>query len=138
VASDVSPQLRGDVARRARHRCEYCLIREDDAAFPHQIDHVISRKHGGSSVADNLAYACVICNRFKGSDIASIDPTTGRTVRLFHPRHDIWTDHFRLDAASIESRTEIGAATIRIMQLNRVESVMERRLLQAMGTYPTG
>jgi hypothetical protein len=37
------------VAWRAAHRCEYCLIHEDAAGFPHQADHIVSRKHGGSS-----------------------------------------------------------------------------------------
>jgi hypothetical protein len=37
VASDVSEQQRAEVARRAEYRCEYCLIREDDAGFPHQV-----------------------------------------------------------------------------------------------------
>jgi 5-methylcytosine-specific restriction endonuclease McrA len=38
--------------------------------FPHQVDHIVSRKHGGESTSDNLAYACVIYNRYKGTDIA--------------------------------------------------------------------
>ncbi|MGA2136486.1 MAG: HNH endonuclease signature motif containing protein [Bryobacteraceae bacterium] len=44
-------------------RCEYCLIHEDDAAFSHEVDHVIGRQHGGRTVADNLAYSCMVCNR---------------------------------------------------------------------------
>ena len=47
---------------------------DEDSGFAHQVDHVISRKHGGSSTSENLAYACVICNRYKGSDVASIEP----------------------------------------------------------------
>jgi hypothetical protein len=115
VARDVSTRLRADVADRARHHCEYCLIFEDDAAFPHQVDHVISKKHGGSSAADNLAYAyaCIVCNRFKGSDIASIDANTGHAVRLFPSTPRRVADHFHLDGARIEPRTEIGSATIR-------------------------
>lgn len=54
MASDISEQVRARVARRAGHRCEYCLIREDEAGFAHQVDHVVSRKHGGSSDFDNL------------------------------------------------------------------------------------
>jgi len=51
--------LRAEVARRAGERCEYCLIHELEAGFPHQVDHIVSRKHGGESTSDNLAYACV-------------------------------------------------------------------------------
>jgi len=93
VASDISDELRARVAERASRRCEYCLIHEEDTGFPHQVDHVLSRKHGGSSSFDNLAYACMICNRYKGSDVASIEPRTGEAIRIFDPRRDRWTDH---------------------------------------------
>ena len=129
MPGDVSEQTRADVARRAGHRCEYCLIHEDDAGFPHQIDHIVSRKHGGSSDFANLAYACVLCNRHKGSDIASITPEKDEAVWLFHPRRDRWTDHFRLDAGFIEPLTDTGRATVRLLRLNAAERLAERRLL---------
>ena len=71
VASDVSEQVRSEVARRAGLRCEYCLI-DGDAGFPHQVDHIVSRKHGGISEFENLAFACILCTRHEGSDVASI------------------------------------------------------------------
>ena len=129
MASDISEQVRVRVARRAGHRCEYCLIHENDAGFPHQVDHVVSRKHGGTSAFDNLAYACILCNRYKGSDVASINPKTGEVVPLFHPRHDRWADHFRLDAGFIEPLTDPGGATVRLLRLNAAERLAERRLL---------
>jgi len=136
VASDVSEELRAEVARRAGGCCEYCLIHEDDAGFPHQVDHILSRKHGGSSASNNLAYACVICNRLKGSDVASIDPRTGGIVRLFDPRSDRWADHFRLEGAVIEPVSSIGSATVRLLRLNAPERTSERGLLQSLGRYP--
>ncbi|MGA2575636.1 MAG: HNH endonuclease [Bryobacteraceae bacterium] len=69
------------VIERAHRRCEYCLVHEDSAGFPHEVDHIISRKHGGSSGIGNLAYACVLCNRYKGTDIASIDQSDFRCPR---------------------------------------------------------
>jgi len=129
VASDISEQVRAAVGRRAGYRCEYCLILEDDSGFPHQIDHVMSRKHGGSSGFENLAYACVLCNRHKGSDVAAINPETGEAVRLFHPRCDQWTDHFRLNSDFIEPLTDAGRATVRLLRLNALERLAERRLL---------
>src|SRR2546423_8483314 len=71
MTSDISPETRLIVARRANHVCEYCLIAEQDAYFRFQVEHIISRKHGGSSEIDNLALACAFCNRHKGTDIAS-------------------------------------------------------------------
>ena len=97
MAGDISQELRAEVAQRADNRCEYCLIHQDDSGFPHQVDHIVSRKHGGLSTRENLAFACVLCNRHKGSDVASIDPDTGQAILLFHPRRDRWSDHFRLD-----------------------------------------
>jgi len=136
VASDISDELRAEVARRARRRCGDCLIDEDDAGFPHQVDHILSRKHGGSSTSQNLAYACVVCNRHKGSDVASIDPDTGEIVPLFDPRRARWADHFRLNRPWIEPISSIGRATARLLQLNASERILERRLLQSLGRYP--
>ena len=136
MTSDVSEELRAEVARRAGQRWEYCLIHEDDAGFSHQVDHIVSRKHGGSSAADNLAYACVICNRHKRSDVASIDPRTGGIVRLFNPRSDHWADHFQLEGAVIEPVSSIGSATASLLRLNAPERISERALLQSLGRYP--
>ena len=136
MASDITDELRAKVALRAHRRCEYCLIHEDDAWFAHQVDHIVSRKHGGGSDFENLAYACVVCNRNKGTDVASVEPRTERVVRLFHPRHDRWSDHFRLDGEFIEPFTEIGQVTIRLLQINIAERIVERRILQQLGSYP--
>ncbi len=136
MAEKIPAAVRAQIAERAGHRCEYCLLHSDDAGFPHQIDHVVSRKHGGLSSVGNLALACVLCNRNKGSDIASIS-RAGKTVRFFHPRLDRWADHFRISGAVIEPLTEIGEVTARALKLNAQERVIERRLLQALGRYPS-
>lgn len=137
MPTDIANVLRAEVARRADHRCEYCLIREEDTGFPQQIDHIVSRKHGGSSSADNLALACIVCNRHKGSDVASIDARTGEVVRLFHPRRDRWLDHFRIRGEQIEPLTEVGRVTVELLRLNTGERLSERRLLQSLGDYPS-
>ena len=136
MASDIRPVLRAEVAKRAGQRCEYCLIHEEDAGFKHQIDHITSRKHGGTSTSENLALACVICNRHKGSDVGSVAPGPEGVIRLFHPRRDQWTDHFHLSGETIEARTDVGAATIRLLRLNAPERLTERRALQVLGRYP--
>ena len=135
MPNDIAARLRAAVARRAGHRCEYCLIHEEDAGFRHKIDHILSRKHGDSSGIQNLAYACVLCNRHKGSDVASVNPKTGKAVRLFHPRSDQWTEHFYVDADYIEHLTEVGAATVRVLRLNDADRVLERRILGSR-SYP--
>ena len=82
--------LRREVRERAEERCEYCLLSESQAVLPHQPDHLIALKHGGQTISENLALACFECNRFKGSDIASVDTITGELVGLFNPRRQRW------------------------------------------------
>lgn len=136
MASDVSGELRRLVAGRALHRCEYCLLHEDDAFLSHQVDHIISRKHGGLSEPGNLAYACFRCNTWKGSDIASLDPRTGRMTPLFNPRRERWSDHFELRGFVIEPLTIRGEVTARLLKLNLDQRVSERRLLMSLGRFP--
>ena len=80
--SDIDPALRDVVQLRTDGLCEYCRISERLTLAEHEIDHVIAIKHGGQTVAENLALCCAVCNRFKGSDIASIDPETGQLTPL--------------------------------------------------------
>ncbi len=130
-------EIRQFVASRAHNICEYCLIAEEDAYFRHQVEHIISRKHGGSSELDNLALACVFCNRYKGSDIASLNPETKELVRFYNPRVDRWHEHFRLNGVVIESLTDIGEATIRILKMNHDDQILEREVLSKGGRYPS-
>jgi 5-methylcytosine-specific restriction endonuclease McrA len=97
----IPAELRTFVVQRATFRCEYCLIHQDDAAFSHEVDHVISRQHGGQTIESNLAFACMVCNRYKGANIASV-ADAGSLVRLFNPRESTWAKHFRLNGAIIE------------------------------------
>ena len=136
MGSDVSESLRRLVAERAGYRCEYCLLHADDSYSPHQIDHIISRKHGGLSDADNLAYACLRCNAWKGSDVGSFDAQSRAIVNLFHPRRQRWEDHFVLRGGIVEPLTAEGNATARLLKLNLDKRVVERRLLSAIGRYP--
>jgi 5-methylcytosine-specific restriction endonuclease McrA len=73
----VSAALKRLVCNRADFACEYCLMPEISVFVPHEIDHIIAEKHGGQTNENNLALACTICNKYKGSDLASIDPMNG-------------------------------------------------------------
>ena len=137
MSNYISPETRQIVASRANFVCEYCLIAEADAYFRFQVEHIISRKHGGSSELENLALACVFCNRYKGSDIASLIPESGELVRFFNPRINRWREHFRLNGVVIEPLTEIGEATARILQMNHDDQILERQVLSRRGRYPS-
>ena len=58
--------------------------------------------------------ACTLCNKHKGTDLASIDPVTGEVVPIYHPRRDHWDDHFRLNGSEIVGLTGVGRATARL------------------------
>jgi hypothetical protein len=89
--------LRQLVWDRAANVCEYCHIPQQLDIFPFQIDHIIAQKHHGLTTADNLALCCYNYNFYKGPNIAGVDPITGEVTRLFHPRRDVWKQHFRWD-----------------------------------------
>lgn len=137
MTSYVSAELRRLVAARANGLCEYCLIHEEDTYFGCQVEHIISEKHGGPTEAMNLAYACVYCNRAKGTDLGTIVPNTGALTRFFNPRTDRWNDHFSLNGVRIEPHTEIGEATIRILRFNDPDRLDERESLERVGRYPS-
>jgi hypothetical protein len=73
---------------------------------------------------------CAICNRFKGSDIASIDPETGQLTALFHPRRDRWNEHHELRQGEIIGLTAKGRVTVRLLRMNRPTRIKERLILQ--------
>jgi hypothetical protein len=132
----ISAELRRLVVVRAERLCEYCLIHEDDTFFGCEIDHIVSEKHGGLTVAENLAYACLACNRHKGTDLGSVWEPSDSLIRFFNPRLDVWSDHFALDGAVIRPITPVGSVTDRIFRMNEVERVLEREVLCALGRYP--
>jgi HNH endonuclease len=124
------------VVVRAAHCCEYCGLPDDVVLIPHQPDHIIATKHGGPTTLDNLAYACYACTHQKGSDIASVDPQSGRVARLFHPRRDRWADHFCWDDARVERLTAVGRATILLLRFNDQQRVATRAALLQRGHFP--
>jgi hypothetical protein len=136
MARWISTELRQTIADRANLLCEYCLIAEADTFYGCEVDHIISLKHGGSSEPENLAYACALCNRAKGSDVGSIS-TSGKFMRFFNPRADRWAEHFRLEQATINPLTEIGEVTARILGFNDSARLHEREEMIRFGKYPS-
>ena len=124
----ISAALRNAVYQRAEGRCEYCLISEEVSFARHQIDHVIAEKHGSATSEKNLALACVVCNKYKGSDLSSIDEETGEIVRLFNPRKDVWGSHFKIEDGMFIGLTPNARATIRLLQLNSQARIEERKI----------
>jgi HNH endonuclease len=115
----MDPATRSLVAERARNRCEYCQLHQDDSPLaPLHVEHIIPRKHGGSDDLDNLALACIDCNLHKGANLTGIDPETQAITPLFHPRRHVWVEHFEWRGNFIVGKSDIGRATVRVLNMN--------------------
>jgi hypothetical protein len=135
MTSHIPQAIRRQVRERAEGRCEYCRIDERVTIKRHHVDHVTAEKHFGATNVDNLCLACVDCNLHKGTDLASTDPLNEERTFIFHPRIDVWEEHFRLRGASIEGLTPVGRATARLLQFNDPEQVRSRGRLIRLGLY---
>ena len=107
------------VRQRAKHRCEYCQLHQDDSPLAAlHIEHIRPIKHGGTDALENLCLACIDCNLHKGTNLTGIDPETDEITPLFHPRRDNWDEHFIWNGIRITGRTAVGRATLRVLDLN--------------------
>ncbi|MCU0468020.1 MAG: HNH endonuclease [Arcicella sp.] len=124
----ISEALRKLVIERALYSCEYCRIHSENSFFTFHIEHIVSLKHGGKTIPENLAFACPICNLNKGTDIATFVEDVEDVVRFFHPRNDNWDEHFEIQQSGLIShKTLIGASTVKTLNLNHPDSIIERR-----------
>ena len=127
--------LEAEVVRRAQGRCEYCCFPQAVSELPFHLDHIIAEKHGGPTISANLAWACFSCNLHKGPNIAGLDPNTGELTRLFHPRTDVWAEHFEWDGAWLRGRTGVGRTTLKVLAMNSADSVAVREALRDEGIF---
>lgn len=132
----MNPELVRQVRRRAQGRCEYCRLPASAYPLPFHVDHIVAQQHGGSDSLDNLALACLHCNRHKGPNIAGRDPVGGEIVRLFDPRRDPWTEHFAWSGAELTARTGIGRVTIQVLAINDPDFRAVREALLAERVFP--
>ena len=137
MSAHVPAALRQRVWERASGLCEYCLLHERDDWLAFQIDHLISRKHGGRTAYSNLALACLDCNLAKGSDLGSLTRRSSVLIPFFNPRKDKWADHFRLNVHRIVPLTDIGEVTCRIMGFNSPKRLVKRQAISKAGRYPS-
>jgi len=124
------------VRHRAGDTCEYCRLAQRFSRLMFSIDHVIARKHQGPTIESNLALACVFCNCHKGPNIAGIDPRTMQMTRLFHPRRDVWSDHFRWNGSELVGLTDVARTTIVVLAINHPAQVAIRTALIDEGELP--
>ena len=125
--------LRELLRRRAGERCEYCHLPQEFSELRFHIEHITPRRHGGTEALENLALACPECNLAKGPNLAGLPPGGRKIVRLFHPRSDTWSQHFRCDGARISGKTPIGRATVVLLRMNDPDRLRVRSLLLDLG-----
>ncbi len=130
----MEPAIRNEVRQRAGNRCEYCRLRQqDEEENPFHIEHIIAQQHGGTDAQENLALACSWCNAVKGPNLSSIDPDSGELTRLYHPRKDLWEDHFRREGPYILGLTAVGRTTAWLLRFNDTDNLTQRHLLLELG-----
>jgi HNH endonuclease len=111
--------LRRLVIQRSGDRCEYCGLSQTGQVATFHLDHILPEVLGGETTADNLALACVSCSLRKGARQLIMDPVTDQMVSIFHPRQQIWKEHFEWMDTNIVGLTAVGRATIAALSLNR-------------------
>jgi hypothetical protein len=121
--------------QRAGGRCEYCRLPQEFCNQQFEVEHIIPLKHGGVTRLDNLAWACLVCNRRKGTNLSGMHPETKVMTRLFNPRMDLWHDHFAWDGPIMPGRSDIGNVTISVLGTNRALQVELRADLINAGQW---
>jgi hypothetical protein len=103
-----------------------------------EIDHLIPEALGGLTEEENLWLACSLCNDARGCRIVGADPLTGELVRLFNPRRQVWSEHFRWsgDGSRIVGSTPTGRGTVTTLNLNRPLIVQARLAWVSVGWHP--
>lgn len=136
--SRLTPHLRKQVADRAQGYCEYCWSQERYSPESFSIEHIVPRVSGGQTNLENLALACQGCNNHKYTKIEAVDSVSGKIVLLFHPRKQLWSDHFSWteDFSLIVGLTPTGRATVEALKLNRGGVVNLRNVLKIIGEHP--
>ena len=134
----VRGRRRQEIVDRAGSCCEYCRIPQDYGTQSFSVEHILPEAQGGSSDEDNLALSCQGCNAHKYTFTVGYDPVTKENVSLFHPRQEVWADHFAWseDYLEILGMTATGRATVEKLQLNRANVQRLRRLLLLAGDHP--
>ncbi len=132
----MSGRGRHSVQERAAGRCEYCRLPDFRPPLEDfHLEHIVARQHGGGTTSENLAWACHRCNRHKGTNLTGIDPATREVVALYHPRRDIWHEHFTVEDVRLRGLPATGRATVWLLQRNAQRRLERRAELMLRGWY---
>ena len=132
----VSEARKAMVWERAKNRCEYRGLAQHAQDDTFHIEHVEPSILGGSSKLDNLALSCVSCNLAKKAKVDAPDPLSGQVVPLYHPRKDIWPEHFAWEGGELRGRSAVGRATIAALKMDTPRKVQTFQAQAELGIYP--
>lgn len=125
------------VSARAGHRCEYCHAPEVVFNFPFEVEHIVPLGQSGPEADENWALACRSCNLFKSNAVNCDDPESGENVPLFHPRLQLWSEHFLVnDQGMIFGLTASARATVFRLRLNSPVQCEARKHWARLGLFP--
>lgn len=54
---------------------------------------------------------------------------------LFHPRNDVWSEHFERNGDVLRDLTSTGRATIDVLQINDPDAIRVRDVLIEVGRF---
>jgi hypothetical protein len=134
----ISAGLRERVRRRAGQACEYCAISEECQVAAFHCDHWVPQSKGGLTIFDNLVWSCPWCNGAKHAATHATSVPGAVSARIFNPREQLWSDHFRwsADYVSIEGITSTGRATVALLKMNSAKLQRIRQLVLELGLHP--
>ncbi|MEZ4733265.1 MAG: HNH endonuclease signature motif containing protein [Caldilineaceae bacterium] len=138
MSAYLSVELRRLLEEADDGQCVYCQTRVENTGQALTTDHIQPVASGGETVFANLCRACRSCNEAKGEQIHAIDPLTGETVPLYHPRQQQWADHFAWDDTGIRliGLTATGRATLVALDMNNALILFARRRWVNAGWHP--
>jgi hypothetical protein len=115
---------------RARYAfcCGYCGVSEADVGGELTVDHFRPVSAGGDNSDENLVYACVRCNQYKGALLPEATDLA-QERRLLHPWWDDLLAHIREDESTgrLEGLTATGRFHIAALRLNRPALIVHRQ-----------
>ena len=124
------------VRERAEDRCEYCQMHQALQGATFHVEHIVPKARGGPFELGNLAWCCPGCNLHKSDRTEALDSESGVVVALFHPRRDVWPDHFRWEGYTLCGLTAAGRATVTALDLNHPRRITIRHAESILGWFP--
>lgn len=124
------------VSTRAGSRCEYCRMSQSLQGATFHLEHILPRTCGGGTTPENLALSCPSCNLHKSDRSHATDPETGLSAPLYHPRQQLWSDHFAWQDTSLVGLTPTGRATISALDLNHPRRLRIRTAEALFNLFP--